>query len=481
VHVLIIYPGDYMCPWPNQLETFLRKAYPQCKHIDIYNLGHHATDHEWLLGHVYELFNREGGARGGKRLGDVVDLVLVDYSVNDGQRFNTALNRLHLQNNENNYQGRLSSLVEYFVRFVLKRPNKPALVYVESGASQDFEDSFKGHYDTLKRYGIPMVSPRHVFSYPDNPCFLFFFQRPDNLRSVSGYYPAEGNFSTKPVIVSSKSHLPLREGMPKYNSKGELRSHKFLSCWGYGTHPFHSAHTVIAQSILYFFQVVPKGSLIMTLNAKEQHTTCDENVKTNVKMSTYAEVFEPILNPIAACPKGPLTSYDSGSMYLSSISLDTMGPNQNTAWELVEDRQNKYGFIISDYSNHSVVKNILKFKLRISAIPSIAIEYMYTYENAGKVELILEQNEVGGATVSSSNTAVDKSNPNDAITITTSSSLTLDTFEKGSHALTTVFKMTPVGFRPGWVTLVVKLSELTRAELEERKGCKVKIETVSSC
>lgn len=139
---LPIIRGDEMCPWASQLYTLLKKTYPECSNIDIYNLAHSSTDHVWLLDNIIELFNRPNGARGGHRLGDIVDLILVDYGVNDGQgyRFSRALERLKLKPTESNALGRIEALTEYFIQFVLNKKddpsaNHPALIYVQSGAA----------------------------------------------------------------------------------------------------------------------------------------------------------------------------------------------------------------------------------------------------------------------------------------------------------------------------------------------------------
>jgi hypothetical protein len=76
--------GDDLCPWSNRLFTLLKKQYPQCGHIDVYNLAHSGTNTEYALNHLESYFTAVNGARGGKTVGEVVDLVIVDYGVNDG-------------------------------------------------------------------------------------------------------------------------------------------------------------------------------------------------------------------------------------------------------------------------------------------------------------------------------------------------------------------------------------------------------------
>ena len=75
--------GNDECPWGNRLKTLLKSKYPQCRHIDVYNLAERSTDTTWALKNMHALFNTPNSARGGRTIGEAVDVVLIDY-LNDG-------------------------------------------------------------------------------------------------------------------------------------------------------------------------------------------------------------------------------------------------------------------------------------------------------------------------------------------------------------------------------------------------------------
>jgi hypothetical protein len=241
--------GNEQCPWANRLFTLLSKAYPKCAHIDVYNLAHGATDSTFALDHIQEWFSLENGARYHKQLGEVVDLVLVEYAVNDGLVNRDTLGNLRnvLEQEETNYLAVREAVHEYFMNFVKKLPNDPAIVYVETGTPESVFNPTLAHLDAAQRYGVPAVSVRHMLSFPDNPAWKSFSSHDDisgeTILSEFGYYPDDSNSDSDitPYIVQSSgySFIPGKE-IP--TESGSL--HNFVKCWGYHTHPGKIKHCV---------------------------------------------------------------------------------------------------------------------------------------------------------------------------------------------------------------------------------------------
>ena len=72
--------GDYF-PWANYYRTLLTKVYPKCR-VDMLNLAVGGANSMWGLAHLPHMFSAPNATRSGRPLGEVVDLVVLEYGVN---------------------------------------------------------------------------------------------------------------------------------------------------------------------------------------------------------------------------------------------------------------------------------------------------------------------------------------------------------------------------------------------------------------
>jgi len=489
-----------------------------------------------------------------KKLGDVIDLVLVDYTVNDGMTMRVSLDKINLESTENNVLGRVEALTEYFINYIMKVKNKPALLYIENGSPQGHIDSLQAHYDAAKRHGIPMASMKHTASYPDDPSWVYFNSAPDYInpkgfRSINGYFHQDLNrnnehlkdikdkdkkdkgkdkiIELKPVLTlnGTMSRIPLIEGEPCLNSMGR-REHKYISCWTMQHHPKHSAHYLIAQVVYYYLTVTSTRVNQQLLQICEEEKEKDNNkIVLKNKMlqynpSEYATYFNKILNHFSICPYGVSMIYDSEIFYLRNRTIaGAMGNNKDSDWALIQDSPNKYGFII-EKSTGNKHKNTIYFNLKLSeqsVYTQITIEYMHTYENAGKVKItLLQQNkqdkdkedkedkkknkkhksskdsekkkttiEIKDQLKQEEEEVEEKEDsiPYGSITLSPNDYLILDSYDSTTHnALYNEYKFYTKGYQLGQpAVLSVELLSLTSKEMMERKGNRFKLVAVSSC
>jgi hypothetical protein len=235
----------------------------------------------------------------------------------------------------------------------------------------------------------------------------------------------------------------------------------------------------------------------------------DQSSALHHNPSPQAKAFRATMNPFATCPHGSLAYYDSDELFEMGLDVNHMGRNEQSHWDIVQDRPSKFGFIIEKSSDDSSggggggVENndsdSLRFNLTFSETPFVTLEYMHSYENAGKILISIEQ--VLVATKSSeSTTKEDETNVdqhqegilskkgNSDYTdgafsvITPTSTLVLDSYDPSTrHALYTEIEIKPIGFQPGPVVVKLELVRLTEAEMEERGGNRFKAVSIRSC
>ena len=115
------------CPWSRRVHHWLQGAYPGCK-VDVYNLAHPSSTSDWLNANMHTWF-MGGRTRSGALLKDAVDLVLVDYGINDGAPYSSYA----AAGEPLPADAELVAVTESVVRFLLSLPSRPVLVYVETG------------------------------------------------------------------------------------------------------------------------------------------------------------------------------------------------------------------------------------------------------------------------------------------------------------------------------------------------------------
>ncbi len=103
-----------------------------------------------MLGHVREFFTRKNGARGGRILGEVVDLILSDYSVNDAYIDKNANEAAKLVHSNLSSASVLESVTEFAIRELLAVKSKPAVVYVETGTPSGHINASPSHTEVSK-------------------------------------------------------------------------------------------------------------------------------------------------------------------------------------------------------------------------------------------------------------------------------------------------------------------------------------------
>jgi hypothetical protein len=270
-------------------------------------------------------------------------------------------------------------------------------------------------------------------------------------------------------------------------------------------------------------------------NKRNQNLHHHYNNHFHVLASENAISLNKILNPYAQCPFGPLTVYNSQELYNADEEVDlsrlsSIVSNSNSNWSLKSDRPHKFGFIIEKSSrfimendarttttNVTNVTNVINdddgesiyFDVKLSHIPQITIEYMHSYENAGRVVISLEQI----STTNAPTTQQERISPESTTTLSNSSKLlgkqvveTLNADENAGkkevaqlkphtyllldsyrpevkYALYDEFVFRPVGFEEGDAVLGIRRysESLTDEEFLKRGGDRFKLVGVSSC
>jgi len=478
--------GNSECPWANRFYTTLRAQYPACGRIDVYNLAMGATTQAMYLGRLHEFFFSAKGARGGRTLEEVVDLVVVEYGVNDAFVNPKELKREGISPNENAANARLEAISEYFVNFVQALPRRPALVYHAGRSPEGVMDPMPAYLEAGARLGIPVSSYLHVMAWPDDPHYSArsAINRKESdfgYASISDQVSLGGSCSQRTGFCSNY----VVENNPLLTAN-RTRLNNFFNCWGFQTHPHKPAHALIAQ-VLHHFIHVQVAAARSVLTACSSNTSDALNFQRQLP-SPFALAMNSVLNPHRLCPKGPLTEVVSAVLYKvdNNDAIYAMGPNANTKWKLVEDRNDKFGFVIEAASgNHTF--DTLSFDINISSTAALSIEYMHTYENAGRIDLKLEQksNQKNGSKVdshSSHGAVMDSKRIRFGQSLHPGGSVVIDSYEpaiRNSMYTTTVFS--PVGYQPGEAILHVRLLEQSTDEKASRGGGRFKLVGIRSC
>jgi len=461
--------GNSLCPWPNRLKTILRKLYPKCEHVDIYNVASGATDSGWALGHLQEYFNADNGARGGNKLKDVVDLIVVDYAVNDGHFLDKRLlQRLGLKQTEDDALKRIEAITEFILKFILALPSQPAVVYLETASPEQHFDASVAHLEGAQRYGVPVASFRDVLSFPDDPHWVTFSA--DNKKSKFGFYRVSGIVQDGRLGPENRDrpHLSLKEG-PRLTVRGKWeRSHNFLHCWGDTPHPLWGIHALIAEVLVFFVTVEAAAAAIMI-------SECEKvgKVFKHAMPSSEANTLEVFLDPNRICPMGSLSHYNSENLFRSNLALPNLGANERSGWTLVSDRPGKFGWVL-DKPIGSAAHDTITFEVNISSSPHITVEYMHSYEGQGKVLMSVTGPTTNHTTRRSSKVAEEILLPGETIEV--------DGHQPDiRYALYTEREISPFGVLPGLANLHVTLVQLSRNETNKRGGSSFKIVSVRSC
>ena len=83
----------------------------------MYNLAAGATNQGWLLENMNDLMTTSNATRGGFTLADIVDLVIIDYAVNDGFIDSGQLAGLGLPRSWSGAFTRLEAVSEYILHY----------------------------------------------------------------------------------------------------------------------------------------------------------------------------------------------------------------------------------------------------------------------------------------------------------------------------------------------------------------------------
>lgn len=371
--------------------------------------------------------------------------------------------------------------------------NKPALMFVDNSSPDGDTNALIPHYDAAKRFGVPMSSVRHAASYPDNPCWISFNSPPDTLYEKRALNPFTG-LPSKLVRWSNNGyyydygvdqvpHLefngawtrsPVKEGplLFRLNSASKesdkARTHNFIKCWGKSTHPGYPVHGLIAEVVFYSIHLMAESTRLTVPHCQEGKSSDSSLVKSNndwKQASKFAQAQSPKLNHMAFCGSyGPLSEYNSEELYLKhinsegakeAIDLNMFGDNAHSDWKLIQDRPHKYGFIIekspSDPSDDK--RSILRFNIKINLKPRISIEYLHSYENAGKVQVSIEPSSRKSNRSSKSNVVIE-----DPSKLVPGTSIIIDSYNPSSHyALYTEIALSGKGFPKGDAVLEIKL------------------------
>jgi len=156
----LVPPTDH-CPWAEPLRRWMKQAHPAC-HFDVYNLARGGTSvkmasqnlHAWLW---------SGRSRDGRLLKDSVDLVVVDYGVNDGYiHADGTYDTSHKEEADNRpgVEAVVTAATEVFTRQLLSLAALPAVVFLETTDPTSLLGigTQIAHGKVARFYSVPSVS-----------------------------------------------------------------------------------------------------------------------------------------------------------------------------------------------------------------------------------------------------------------------------------------------------------------------------------
>ena len=350
--------------------------------------------------------------------------MVVEYGVNDGSGLvDTSAQRnvpesLRLPNDSSHSAFLLlEAMCEFVMSFLLALPSSPAVIYMAGGlhASQDVTGPYA---EAAARFGVPVATVRDVASYPDSPRFV---QLEGIKRHTYHVWPnrsssAESQPNTSSVALHPPPIWPSNEPVeidapPLLAGNFKVRAHAHSLNWGTSRHPSTVAHLLTADTLFFATKLISTGA---DLTNADLHTKCPTEEFRNsksvfkpaeeVKSSRWADQVKRYYDPRADCPDGPLSYHDAETIYaapwrpgqLAVNSTNNMNYNPASSlshWRLVEDRIGKFGWVIEKPSGNPMF-DVITFPVKFH-VPGgrITVEYLSTYENAGKVSLSFDVTE----------------------------------------------------------------------------------------
>lgn len=441
-------------------------------------MAQRSTDTSWALNRLESIFSGTA-ARDKRRLSEVVDLVLVDYGVNDGYLKDdlqgTYMSSLGRKRNIKDWQSILEARSEYLFEHLLLLPSNPAVVNVEIGAPDGGWNPTLAHLEAAERLGIPFVGYREALSYPNDPRFQAFGRynprasyfrhdcypgglyqnRSAEVQDAAGphdlipTWPVNGVF---PATVDPKS----------CSQKSGDVYHPYFARWGLTSHCSKGIHASIAQVVYYFLQVSSAAYAHFLLNSVAGY---------NESPSADAILLRQKLDPLASCLDGVLSLFDSRALFGLLDRTELLGD-----WALVEDRPGKFGWIIQQ-ENYNLSRATIVFKIKMSSRPYISIEYMHTYDkNAGSVQVYLLQDGLPAFKANSEGiTSPNVGNKH----LSPGSSCLIDAYKPHmQYSSITELNIVPKNYKPGWAFLYLTL---VNSHNSRRAGTRFKLHGVQSC
>jgi len=378
--ILLPVRGGDLNPWANRYYDLLSKAYPLCT-IDAMNLAVGGATSVWALNNFQHLFETGGyqATRSGRPLAEVVDLVVLDYSVNDASTsiidFRGVPKDLWLNKESKRDQHIfLEAISEYVLDYLLKLPTSPAVtIYVTGMYGLDVSASYS---EAAAKYNVPVVSMHDVSSFPDSPRFY----------SPSQYFvwPEDG-----------EAELELVDAPELFSDLGKPRSHNFSVTWGVDRHPITSVHVLMGE-VLYF------ATRMLSVAVDAQQPLACASSKPAAKLTppdgtTWAAKARRFYDPHVVCPDGVLVFHGAKDDFeAKKLGLPLLGEKTqvddgvSSDWKLAEDRPDKFGWVIEKASRNATLNTIM-FPVKFHYPGGqISFAYLMTYENAGKVEISLK-------------------------------------------------------------------------------------------
>jgi hypothetical protein len=469
--------GDNECPWANRLKTLLESKYPKCT-VDIFNMAHRSTDTSWALNRLESTFSGTP-ARDRRRLSEAVDLVLVDYGVNDGYLKDdlqgTDMSSLGRTRNIKDWQSILEARSEYLFEHLLSLPSKPAVINVETGAPDGAWNPTLAHLEAAERLGIPFIGYREALSYPRDPRFqafgkynprAFYFRHdcyPGGLyQNISAHALDAANPHTLIPTWPVNEHLLATLDPQSCSQKTGDIYHPYFARWGLTSHCSKGVHASIAQVVYYYLQVS---------NAAYAHSLTFSGAGYSESPSADALLFRQKLDPFVSCLNGVLSLFDSRALFGLPDRTELLGD-----WALVEDRPGKFGWVIQQ-DIHDSSRATIVFNVKLSSRPHISIEYMHTYDkNAGSVQVYLLQD---GLPAFEPNAGRAPSSPIENNHMFPGSSCIVDAYKPHmQYSSITEFNIMPYNYKPGWASLHLTLVDSRNSK---RAGTRFKLHGVQSC
>jgi len=429
----------------------------------------------------------KNGSRSGDPLGNVLDLAIVEYGVNDGifgvqSKWTEGLGA---NTAEEHVQG-LKERTELFFNELLSLPSSPAVVNLEIGNPRGDFNPTLAHLEAAERTGVPVVSFRDLLSFPDDPRFESFSNKPifesfakklavNNSSSLSNPIQPRGWFRRSPAVAGRRlggqvgndpALHPDAAGfyiweLEEGRSFDEARNHLYLQDYGFTAHPGPGVHALIAQLFYYFLQVGIAASAAADPNCQRQPEALSSRAAR--------------LKAHIPCPKGHLSIFESQILFGRP---QPPGLEIGSEWRLVEDRPHKFGWVSEDTSSQlGQTEKTMSFNITLGDSPRVVVGYMHSYEKVGKLRVSMDQPHVHTSLKTRRLEA-----RNEAKRLLPTTSLVIDAFHPESRfALETEEDIFPEGFQKGWALLHLTSVALTVSEVAERKGAKFKVTRVFSC